>query len=346
MEQNPDAVSIPRICRLAGLSFLCALLVFLTACGFLSLSAFPGSASQIMTRRDLSASVSPAASGTFNLFSVTAGGSEFVLLFTDSPADPGSPHLLVMDANLSLLDSFSLNDLAAAAGSFFGSVALRDCNGFVAVGNLLFTPSPAGLTLSATQSVDLIQPTVTVEPVDVFNEANFRTSAGKLEYDEYDSNWATTSTPSDFPLGTPAPVPSSPLRVAGVFTDPDSSTADIVLVFADDASRRHYFVPVTKNDVNLHFQSPFVSIFTSYPAYAVASDLSSSSIGYSRDGMVAYNYQSRSLERFTLSAPGSAASISFGDWNEQMRLACQISGSSVYVWDPSHRTLTRYAKWW
>jgi hypothetical protein len=346
MEQNPDAVSIPRIRRLAGLASLCALLLCLMACGFFSLSAFPESASQIMARRDLSASISPVASGAFNLCSVTAGGSEFVLLFTDSPADPGSPHLLVMDPGLSILNSFSLNDLTPLAGSFFGRVALRDVNGLVAVGNVLFAPSPTGLAFSGTQGVGLFGPTLTVEPIDVFIEANFRTSAGLLQYDEYDSNWATTSTPSDFPLGTPAPVPSSPLRVAGVFTDPDSSTADIVLVFAADASRRHYFVPVTKNDVNLHFPSPFVSVFTSYPGYIVTSDLSSSSIGYSRDGMVAYNYRTGSLERFTLSNPGSAASISFGDWNEQMRLACQISGSSVYVWDPSHRTLTRYAKWW
>jgi hypothetical protein len=33
-------------------------------------------------------------------------------------------------------------------------------------------------------------------------------------------------------------------------------------------------------------------------------------------------------------------------WKEGMRLACQLSGESVYVWDPSKCTVTRCARWW
>jgi hypothetical protein len=337
------------ILRAIRILFVLAGSLCAAGCAFFSQSAFPQSLTQVIARQDLSSDISPSASQGFNLFAVEAGGFQYVLLFTDSSADNGRPHLIVMSSQLDVLNRFSLGDLNTLGGPFHGSIALKDCNDRVAVGNFLFDPSAGGLSFFGTHPWDLRQPTMMVMtvPGSPWIEGNFRTSAGTLVYDEYDSGWTDTFTPSGFLIGTPTPPPSSPLQVAAAFTDPDSLTADVVLVFSDGPSDRQYFPPVLKTDIDLPFPGLGAgSIFGSYPVYAVKTNLASSSIGYSRQGMVVYDFQSGALKRFTLGSPAAEVSMSFGRWKEGMRLACQLSGESVYVWDPSECTVTRYARWW
>jgi hypothetical protein len=75
------------------------------------------------------------------------------------------------------------------------------------------------------------------------------------------------------------------------------------------------------------------------------SNLNSQALAFTRGGIIAYDYQSSSLVRFTLSSPDSVSSLPLKYVNG-MKLAAGVSGGYCVVWDPASRTLTRYEQWW
>ncbi len=344
-----------------------ALLLPLASCDVLFNGVFPPSISQVTARADLSASIPAAPASSFSLSAVSAGGNEYILLFSALGFDSTQNHLIVMDSHLKVLNSFTLDALNAfpnAVDSFgngnpFGTIsAMTGVNGQVMIGNIWFDASPTGFSFSSKFSGPtfcLSSPSVTDLSSPGFNEINFTITSGNLVYTQYDSSWNWLNGPFA-PLGTPSPPPAGFLNLVNVFADPDSAASPDVLVFQDSGgggSSHTYFLRMPKADI-VNTVSYFgigtdPDIFThaalNYPPVVVKSNLSSQCIAFSRAGIIAYEYQSDSLVRFTLDAPDSVSSLPLKNVNG-MKLAAGISGSYCVVWDPVARTLTRYEQWW
>jgi hypothetical protein len=355
-----------RALRLAAM--ICALLLPLASCDVLFSGVFSPAIAQVTARADLSASIAAAPAGSFSLSTVSAGGNEYVLLFSAMAFDSTKNHLIVMDSHLNVLNSFTLDALDALPsaadpfgnGNSFGQIsAMTGVNGQVLIGNIWFDASPAGFSFSHKVSGPtfcLSGPSVADMSSPGFNEINFTIFSGNLVYTQYDSAWGWLAGPFA-PLGTPSPPPSGLLNLANVFADPDSAASPDVLVFQDSGGSgpsHMYFLRMPKADIIINTPPYFAigtdpDIFThaslNYPPIVVKSNLSSQALAFSRAGIFAYDFQSDSLVRFTLDAPDSVSSLPLKDVNG-MKLAAGISGSYCVVWDPVSRTLTRYEQWW
>ena len=346
--------------RLAGM--ISALLLPLASCDVLFNGVFSPAVGQVTARADLSASIAAAPAGSFSLSTVSAGGNEFVLLYSTLGFDSTQNHLIVMDPHLKVLTTFTLDALVAlptAGDPFAGNFTMTDVNGQVLVGSILFNASAAGFSFSSKfpSGFSLRGPSVTdlpaFGPALAFNEINFMTISGNLVYSQYNSAWSWVANPFAL-LGTPSPPPSGPLNVVNVFTDQDSAATPDVVVLQDSGggSSHMYFLRIPKADINAGINVAIATdpdIFThaalNYPPVVAKSNLSSQGIAFSRAGIIAYDYQSTSLVQFTLDAPDSVSSLPLKNVNG-MKLAAGISGTYCVVWDPVSRTLTRYEQWW
>ena len=327
----------------------------LDSCDVLFNGVFPPAVGQVTARADLSASIAAAAAGSFSLSTVTAGGNEYIILFTAFNFDVSRPHLLIMDSHLKVLNSFSIHDLAMmSAGPLLnGSFTMTDVSGFVVIGNMRFNAQPSGFTLDISYpSVPLYAPSVSGMPSYLFNETNFRVNGSSFFYDEYSTAWTLTTPPPPpsftVPLGVPNP-PAQFLRLANVFADQDSAATPDLFVLQDDGTQRTFFLTIPKLDIDGGLSvvtSASSNLFAYYGASLVTkSNLSSQAIAFSRAGIIAYDDHSDSLVRFTLDAPDSVSSLPLNKVNG-MKLAAGISGGYCVVWDPVARTLTRYEQWW
>jgi hypothetical protein len=337
----------------------------LGSCDVLFNGFFSPAVAQMTARVDLSSRIAAAPASSFSLAAVSVGGTEFVLLFSTLPFDTSQTHLVVMDEHLNVLNTFTMDGLAALPNPgdpFAGSVAMTDVNNQVLVGSVWFDVSAAGFTFSnkAPAGFNLYAPSVTGMPSFAFNEINFRVISGVLTYDEYNaplplpSTWGYLISPAAT-LGTPSPAPSGPLNLSNVFTDQYSATASDILVFQDSGGngpQNWYFLQIPKTDIDVNINvaigadpDVFTHAALNYPPLVVKTNLASQSIGWSRAGVIAYDYQSQSLVRFTLSDPGSVSSLPF-TWVNGMKLADGLSGGYCVVWDPVSRVLTRYDQWW
>jgi hypothetical protein len=336
-------------------------LLALGSCDILFNGVFPGAVAQATARADLSKTVDAAPAGSFQLSTVSSGGNEYVILFTPFTFDSSRTHLVIMDSQLKVLNSYTLDELTQLppVGLFSGNWTMTECNNRVVIGNLLFDPSPAGFVFFQKQSgIFLNGPSVRGKPVFDYNETNFRISGGELLYDEYWIDWSPFGTKgAGRPLGVPSPPPpgGSYFELSNVFTDTDSASSPDVLVFqANGPTSLTYFLRVPKDIIDgdlgtAVLGSGLPDVFSyaaaNLPPLVVKSNLERDSIGFSRAGIVAYDRDSRSLVRFTLDAPDTVSSLSI-KWVNGMKAAAGLSGSYCVVWDPVTRTLTRYEQWW
>jgi hypothetical protein len=339
--------------RLAAM--ISSLLLSCASCDVLFNGVFPPSIGQVTARTDLSASIAATPASSFSLSTVSAGGSEYVILFTSTPFDSSRPHLLILDSHLKVLNTFSIGDLAAisAGPQLNGNFTMTDVNGFVVIGNMRFNPQPSGFVLDTSYpSISLFGPSVSGLPSHPYNETNFRVNGPNLLYDEYSAAWVLTTPPPPptftVPLGVPNP-PAQFLRLQNVFADQDNAATPDLFVFQDDSSQRTFLLTIPKTDIDIglsNISSVPPDVFTYYGASVVTkSNLNSQALAFSRAGIIAYDFQSDSLVRFTLDTPDSVSSLPLKYVNG-MRLAAGISGSYCVVWDPVARTLTRYEQWW
>jgi hypothetical protein len=331
----------------------------LGSCDVLFNGMFSGAIAQATARADLSKDIDTSPASSFQLSTVSSGGNEYVILFTSFTFDSSKTHLVIMDSQLKVLNSYTLDEMTALGGPslFSGNFTMTECLDQVVIGNLWFNPSPSGFVFTNKQSgIFLNGPSVRGRPQFNWNETNFRISGGELLYDEYALDWTPTATlGAGCPLGVPSPPPpaGSYFELSNVLTDTDSASAPDVLVFqANGPTSRTYFLRVPKNIINGdlgNFASASGDVFTyaaaNLPPLVVKSNLQRDSIGFSRAGVVAYDYDSRSLVRFTLDAPDTVSSLSI-NWVNEMKAAVGMSGTYCVVWDPASRTLTRYEHWW
>ena len=233
--------------RLAAV--ISALLLSLVSCDALFNGVFPPAVGQVTARADLSASIAAAAASSFSLSTVSAGGNEYVILFTSLGFDSSRPHLLIMDSRLKVLSSYTLGELGTVApgGTFSGGAAMTDASDQVLIGNVFFTVLPSGLLAPAGNptGVGLFGPAITILPMDsTFHEANYRVSLPSLTWTEYSSGWNAPFTYSCILGG-----PTQSLRILTIFEDRDSASTPDVFVFQDDNSQQTSFAKVPKADI-------------------------------------------------------------------------------------------------
>jgi hypothetical protein len=353
------------VVRVLRLFMAVAVLLPLGSCDVLFNGVFSPAIGQITARADFSASIAAAPASSFSLAVVSVAGTEFVLLFSTLTFDTSQTHLIVMDEHLNVLNTFPMVGLVASPNSgdpFAGSVAMTDINNQVLVGSVWFDVSATGFAFSnkAPAGFALYAPSVTGMPSFAFNEINFRVIGGVLTYDEYNAplplptTWGYLVSPAAT-LGIPSPAPSGQLNLSNVFTDQYSAAAPDVLVFQDSGGngpQNWYFLQVPKADIDANINvaigtdpDVFTHAALHYPPLVVKTNLAGQSVGWSRAGVIAYDYPSHSLVRFTLTAPGSVSSLPF-TWTNGMKLAAGLSGGYCVVWDPASRSLTRYEQWW
>lgn len=318
----------------------------LGSCDVLFNGIFPGALAQATARADFSADIAAAPAGSFQLSIVTAGGDDYVILFSSLSFDSSRTHLVIMDSQLKVLSSYTLGQLAPVApgGMFSGNVAMTDASDRVVIGNVFFTVLPSGLLapIGNPTGVSLFGPAITIVPLDnTFHEANYRVSPPLLQWTEYSGGWNAPITYS-CTLGGAAQSP----RILTVFEDRDSASAPDVFVFQNDSSQQTSFARVPKIDIYNDLTAAVPDFFTYYAgSITTKSNLASESISISLAGVIAYDYGEGALVRFTLDAPDSLSTLSL-KWVDHVKVAAGTSGSYCVVWDPATRALTRYEQWW
>ena len=110
-------------------------------------------------------------------------------------------------------------------------------------------------------------------------------------------------------------------------------------------SRRTYFLAIPKVDIDGGLSIALPDVFSYYPPPLVVSNLDQDSIGFTYDGVIAYDQQRQALVRFKLNDPGNVNTLPI-KWYNGMKLATGIYGGYCVVWDPVTRVCTRYEKWW
>jgi hypothetical protein len=315
-------------------------LLTLGSCQVAFIGVFPPAISQMTARKDLSAVVPAGQAASFNLAVVSAGGPEYVLLFSSSGFDPAQVHLVVLDSSLNMVGSFTNTDIQMAAFVYLnGQYAMGDAAGQFVAGNIRFDVHQAGVVILGSFTSSLGQPSI---PNLGANEVNFSAGGGVFSYTEYDSSWTYIGSRS-VALGAP----STMVNFVGAFTDADSLSAPDVFVLQDYGSQQTYILSIPKNDIagtNLSGAVGASTVFATYNPFS-KSTLDSRTVCYSRGSVVAYDHDSEALVRFPLDNPSDVRSLPLR-YATNRRLALGPSGSYCVVWDPGTRTLTRYEQWW
>jgi hypothetical protein len=348
--------------RAGFLLLLCALLCLpLASCDFLFMGMFSPELSQASLRADLTSSISTATAGSFSLSIVRSHGWEYVILFSSAAADPTLPHLIIMTPDLKSVASYSYeamtNTLTPSGAPPKGDAAMRDANQSIVIGNAQFSvlapdnlaPFPLGCkitTLDYPRSVEASRhaPSIPGSPFVLENFANFSiASANTLVYDNFAPAWNAYEGQKSVVIRTSGPQ----LDLAGVFTHPDDLVVDrAVLVFEENTgdTTTDYIVQVPKTGLASSLTPPLLGNIA-YPQFTKRY-VDANNIFFTQDGMVAYQFDSRSWIRFTLDAPDLVSSLYVGERSKDLVTAFSMTGSFYCTWDPETRTLTRYEKWW
>jgi hypothetical protein len=333
--------NVVRLLVTGGVLFLA-----LASCDVLFMGYFPASVAQTTALTDLSGSIDPVDASSFSLSTLTAGGIEYVLLFSDLTFDSSRAHLFVLDPQLNVLQSFSNDLLFSLVATFLtGKAAMTEAADKVAIGNLIFDPVSTGLSNpTGNPAVVLSDPSTGLQPYDAYNETNYHAGGGLFQWDEYDQLWGG-HIPYSVQLGTPSPPPQSTIRIVRIFNDQDSIASHLVYAFRDDGSERTYFLRIPRLDLHNDLSVVGVSGVLGYYPAIVKENLASESIGISRQGVVAYDHSSNSIIHFSLDSPGKVDSLSVRR-TDHMQLAAGNDGTYCVAWDPDTRILTRYEQWW
>ncbi|MGO9308996.1 MAG: hypothetical protein ACLQDL_08245 [Spirochaetia bacterium] len=320
-----------------------AVTLSLASCIF-GLTAFPPTLTQVLARADLS-SVIPAGDGSqYQVYIVTPTGGEFVILLnTSGSMDPAA---VIMDSSLHLIQTYTL----AQFGTWFitsGSTLMTDAAGNVALKDHYFAASDL-TTINQAPSGTLNAASLNgpgfCSPASSNNDVDFQVAGGNLTYTQYNSVWLLP-----FPRG-PFQVSSTGAnyQVVAVYDVDDTPAAGEVVLVLNDMSNNMYFVAIPLVTILSGAVTPF--ILSNYP-YVTLTNYSNSSIGFTGDSLVAYNYNSNSLVRFSAKPPfNQLSSLSQGNNNGKnngnIQYAYKMTGGYSVVFDQVARKLTKVANWW
>jgi hypothetical protein len=329
----------------------------LNSCGVFFLSPFPTALAQTLAVRDFSAEIDDPSLDQFRPFVLESGATRLILLIGGQlpggqpyPAD--KPWLFVLREDLSSAqDPFTQADLGAITdpSPFNGTRAMVDSNGQVVVGNALFNVvsdtiapvNPAG-SLGGLYSWGFSM------HASGDNVANMGSSGLNLTWDSYDSSWAS-------PVSESKPIRANGrnLWLREVFADPNPAAATVLLAFEENpdsttGTSTTYFVRVPRKEFDGSLHENFLDRPLDYPSITkVAVD--SSNMGYTSDGIVAYQYTSQSWTMFPFDAPNLVQQLYVGNGEDDranQRTSWSYSGGYACVYDKRSRTLSKVAKWW
>lgn len=320
-----------------------AIVLSLASC-FFALSAFPPTLSQIVARADLSGTIPAGAGSLYQVYIVTPTGGEFVILLnTSGSMDPAA---VIMDSNLHLIQTYTLAQYGTW-GITSGSTLMTDATGNVALRDHYFTASdlatmnqPPSGTLSG---ASLNGPALS-SPAASLNDVNFQVAAGNLTYIQYNSSWGLPFASGPFQVSSSG----GNYQLIAVYNIDDTPAAGEVVLVLGDMGNNIYFVAIPL--FNILANSVVPPILSNYP-YVTLANISNSSIGFAGDSLVAYNYNSNSLIRYSAKPPfNQLSSLSLGNNsgknNGNLQYAYKMTGGYSVIFDQVARKLTKVANWW
>jgi hypothetical protein len=337
------ALSIPLLACLA-----------LSSCGIFFVSPFPTTLAQTMAQRDFSNEIDDPSLDKFQpyvLEKVTGSATtRLILLVGGLPYPKDKPWLFVMREDLSFAqDPFTLGELNTIASPFNGTRAMIDSDGQVVVGNALFdvtgaTITPVGIAggLGGLYSWGF--------PISPSGDhvANMGSSLLTLTWERYMPCWLAQG-PGNCQIRSTGRT----LWLRDVFADPNPATTTVILAFEEGKdpaadTTTTYFVRVPRAQFAGSPAPNFLEDRVNYPS-TTKTDLESSHMGYTADGIVAYEHSSQSWTMFPFDAPGAVQQLYVGNISddlENQRVSWSFSGGYSCVYDRRTRTLSKVAKWW
>ncbi len=321
-----------------------SLLLTLSSCGIAGI--FPDDLVQMTQRIDLSAEITAADAGTFQLAILKLLGTEYVLLFSSASSDPSQTHLFVLSPTLEVQDRYTkdaIDTTVSPSGTpFQGTAAVtRLLDNTIIIGNVVATAASAGLVLASKLPVSLWGTAIVGPSPGGITLTGFSVgSSGNFSCQVYDSSWAPIAS-------TPHPVGGA-VYFRGAFTDPEDDQSNTAfLVFEDTSTNTDSFVQVPKVP-DLAGGWPSSAPILGNPEYPVftKTNMDGASINVTAQGIVGYDYSSQSWIRFLPSSPDAVKSLSVGSRNGSEITAFSYSGGYFCIFDPATRALTRYEKWW
>jgi len=318
----------------------------LSSCGIFSLSPFPMTLAQTLAVRDFSKEIDDPSLDEFHPFVLESGATRLILLVGGQLYPDGKPWLFVLKEDLSSAqEPFTRAEL----GAINGNRAMVDSNGQVVVGNVRFdildsTLKKFGLVVSPGSLSKWGFP---MSPSGD-NVANMDSSGLAFTWDRYTFDWA-------LPVSESKPIRSTGrnLWLRAVFADPNPATANVILAFEENKNSTTdtsttYFVRVPRSQFNGGLANNFLDDALNYPS-TTKTDLESSHMGCTADGIVAYEHSSQSWIIFPFEAPNVVQSMRVGEISDDLdnqRVAWSYSGGYACVYDKRSRTLSKVAKWW
>jgi hypothetical protein len=318
-----------------------AVVLPLASCIFV-LSAFPPTLSQVLARADLSGTIPAGTGSQYQPYIVTPTGGEFVILLNRSMSmDPAA---VVMDSNLNVIQTYTDAQLTGW-GISPGGTLLTDALGNVAFPSKWFRAADLATVNSPPFGVTTpLFGASFSSPAGNANVVNFQVSGNALTYSQYDSSWGLVFTGAGILVNGAG----GNYNVVAVYNVGDAPAAGEVVLVLSDFSNSLYLIDIPLFDIlNNSVASP---LFSSYP-YATLTNINSSSIGFAGDSLVAYNYNSGALIRYSVKPPFSQiSSLSIGNNNGNtsgsLQYAYKMTGGYSVVYDGNARKLTKVANWW
>jgi hypothetical protein len=301
----------------------------LHACVFY-LSAFSQTLTQMTAKKDLTGIITAGDGNNYQPFVVTTGGQDFVILTTGNTLDP---RIIVLDSNLNLIQAFTSSQLSAfGVGSYAGNWALSDDAGLPVIGDFRFT----SLVAPPTFNNDTLSNPSFSSPAGADDYINFQISSSTFQYTRVSSHWTVSTNPPTILVGGPSGLNG----VQAVFDVSDNTSAGQVVVVVN-AGPTVYLVSVPLSA----FQLNSVGTLFSYPSTAM-SNLESTSIGFSGNCLVAYSYDTQTINRYDLSFNLIDTRTFTHPSNQQLQFSYKSIGGFFVTFNPSTLQLVKYATWW
>ena len=332
-----------RVTLRAALVFAMALA--LSAC-ILALSPFPLTLTQIVARKDLTGMI-PAGSGSdYTPYTIRAGMApatkDFVVLCSGNISD--DPPVIILDSDLNLVQAYSASQVLGWGG-LFSSQLLVDDGGYVVM-------SYFGLSVSNLTTVPTVTPTELLSSAIAMpsfsstygcdDYINFQASGGILSYVHWKSHWTVTGTNTPIALGGSS---SAQYSVLAVFNIQDTNPGQVILVLGSNSTIWLVSIPL----IDFYNDTVGVSVggtVFGYPNTSIP-NIDSSSIGFAGNCLVAYSYDTQTLNRYSLTPPFTIIDkLPVSKRATMQKDSYMQAGGFSVTFDPGTLQLTKIANWW
>lgn len=326
--------------RLFRAAVLAGSLVLLGTCGFFTISTFPATASQLAAQQDLSRLIPESFARTFTLSTVTTGSVDLVFLATQAPYD--GAHLIVMDKDLHILQTFSFQDLLNLGATFSNSGAQRGVLGDVVILGMDWTTSTGSLTPVAGVNVSSQQGCSSVTD-GTWNYAGIFIGGNQMNYQRFNTAWTTVV--QSYGAYTISPDSTANFNLVGVWDDP--SITDVIVVLEETGTSLNYWIPFPRVDFlsGLSF-SP--NLLQNY-AYFTTPRSNNGLLFYSQNGLIKFqkesNQQGGTFVRLDMAGNTLPYSLRYTE-DTDFQIATRNAGGWYYEYNRTTRIVRKFSAWW